>query len=62
MTIGTWHIPMTTYYRNRYGFKIGDFPVTDQVFARSLTLPLYEGISEDDQTKVVEFLLEQLPG
>jgi dTDP-4-amino-4,6-dideoxygalactose transaminase len=60
MTIGTWHIPMTTYYRSRYGFKIGDFPVTDQVFACSVTLPLYEGISMDDQAKVVEFLLEQL--
>jgi perosamine synthetase len=60
MTIGTWHIPMTTYYRNRYGFKTGDFPVTDQVFANSVTLPLYEGISKDEQAKVVEFLLEQI--
>ena len=26
-TIGTWHMPMTTYFRQRYGYKTGDFPV-----------------------------------
>ena len=33
---------MTTYFRTRYGYKTGDFPVTDCVFARAMTLPLYE--------------------
>jgi perosamine synthetase len=56
-TIGTWHMPMTTYFRTRYGYQAGDFPVTDQIFARSLTLPLYEGLSVDDQQQVVDTLL-----
>jgi dTDP-4-amino-4,6-dideoxygalactose transaminase len=58
-TIGTWHMPMTTYFRTRYGYRMGDFPVADQVFARSLTLPLYEGLSEDEQKQVVQRLLRQ---
>jgi perosamine synthetase len=56
-TIGTWHLPMISYARSRYGFKTGDFPVTDQVFARSITLPLYEKISRAEQEKVVEFFV-----
>lgn len=59
-TIGTWHIPLTTYFRSRYGYRTGDFPVTDQIFARSLTLPLYERLQEMQQATVVEELLEAL--
>ena len=52
-TIGTWHMPMTTYFRNRYGYKAGDFPVADQVFARSLTLPLHEKMLQSQQEEAV---------
>lgn len=52
-TIGTWHMPMTTYFRSRYGYRAGDFPVADQVFAGSLTLPLYENMPRPHQERVV---------
>lgn len=55
-TIGTWHMPLTDYYCKRYSYRNGDFPVTDNVFRRALTLPLYEGLSAEDQAKVVECL------
>lgn len=55
-TIGTWHIPMTTYFHTRYGHKAGDFPVTDQVFARSLTLPLHEKLQDSEQEHIVSAL------
>jgi len=50
--IGTWHIPMTTYFRSRYGYRIDDFPVVDAVFARSLTLPLHERLTPEEQKRV----------
>jgi perosamine synthetase len=59
-TIGTWHIPLTSYFRSRYGYRPGDFPVTDQVFDRALTLPLFEQLQEMEQNVVVEQLLEAL--
>ena len=59
-SIGTCHMPITTYYRARYGHQIGVFPVTDHVFARSLTLPLYETLSEQEQRQVVNSLCEDL--
>lgn len=52
-TIGTWHMPMATYFRTRYGYKAGDFPVTDQVFARSMTLPLHEKMSHSLQEEII---------
>lgn len=52
--IGTWHMPLTTYFRTRYEYRVGDFPVSDEVFARTLTLPLYENLPTEDQGKVVE--------
>jgi perosamine synthetase len=55
-TIGTWHMPLTSYFKSRYGYREGDFPVTDEVFARSLTLPLHERLTVEEQTKVVQSL------
>ena len=57
-TIGTWHMPLTTYFRTKYGFKEGDFPVTDDVFARSVTLPLYESMTDADVEQVAAALVE----
>lgn len=57
-TIGTWHMPMTTYFRSRYGYKEGDFPIAVQVFNRSLTLPLYEKMLQSEQNQVVQHLQE----
>lgn len=59
-TIGTYHMPMTTYFRTRYGYQTGDFPVTDDVFARSLTLPLHEFLTEEEQQQVVDALCSAL--
>ncbi|GAH12943.1 unnamed protein product, partial [marine sediment metagenome] len=37
--------------------RLGDFPITDQVFTRALTLPLYENMTIEDQKKVVNCIL-----
>lgn len=57
-TIGTWHMPLTTYFRRRYGYRSGDFPVAEQVSARSLTLPLYEALSSQEQCRIAASLLQ----
>lgn len=56
-TIGTRHLPLSKYYSTRYGYKPGDFPVTDDVYNRSLTLPLYELITPAEQAQVIDCLL-----
>lgn len=56
-TLGTWHIPLIRFYREKYGFKPGDFPVSDSVFSHTLALPLYTGLKEEDVRFVADSLL-----
>jgi dTDP-4-amino-4,6-dideoxygalactose transaminase len=56
-TIGTYHMPLTTYYRQRFGHAPGDFPATDDVATRALTLPLHARLTDADQRHVVGTLL-----
>jgi perosamine synthetase len=55
--IGTWHMPMTRYFRAKYGHRKGDFPVADGVFERALALPLFEKMTLDQQSEVAEKVL-----
>jgi len=52
-TIGTHHVPLTTYYRSTYGFRPGSFPVTDSIARAAITLPLHGKLTRDQQEQVV---------
>src|SRR6185369_4779134 len=51
------YIPVHTqpYYR-KLGFRDGDFPVAEGYYREAISLPLYFGLSEEDQGKVVQVL------
>jgi perosamine synthetase len=51
-------MPLTTFFRTKYGHKPGDFPATDDVFARSVTLPLYKSMTEPQIDEVAGTLLD----
>jgi perosamine synthetase len=51
--IGTYHMPLTHYFKNKYNFKEGDFPNTDDVYARTLSLPLFSSLTIEQQEKVI---------
>jgi perosamine synthetase len=59
-TIGTYHIPLTTYYSRRYEYGRGTFPRADEVFDRALTLPLHEQISRTEQETVVRTFAQRV--
>lgn len=59
-TLGTYHQPLIRYYREWGKFAPGDFPVTDDVADRALSLPIYESLSDADQRTVVASLRESL--
>ena len=44
------------FYREQFGYKPGDFPVTEKVAARTIALPFYNRLSEKDQDLVIEVL------
>jgi dTDP-4-amino-4,6-dideoxygalactose transaminase len=59
-TIGTYHVPSTQYYMERFAFPGGTFPITDDVSPRALTLPLHRGLDAQAVSRVVEALLAHL--
>jgi len=42
------------YYRERYGFQRGDFPVAERAYERIVSLPLYPKMTEGDVEDVIE--------
>ena len=60
VTLGTHHMPLVRHLRERYGFREGDFPVTDDVAARTLALPLHSKLTPGDQRAVAAELLAAL--
>jgi dTDP-4-amino-4,6-dideoxygalactose transaminase len=48
-------VHLQPYYR-KMGFKQGDFPEAEQYYREAITLPLYYGLSNEDQDRVVSTL------
>jgi dTDP-4-amino-4,6-dideoxygalactose transaminase len=49
-------------YRERFGFRGGEFPVAERVAERSLALPFFTAMGEDEVERVAEALGEALRG
>lgn len=57
ITLNMHYIPvhLQPYYQNM-GFVHGDFPVSEAYYEKAFTLPLYYGLSDEEQETVVEAL------
>ncbi len=53
-TIGTYCVPLTPYYRRKYGYKPNDFPWAYEAFNNRISLPLYHHMPVIDIERVVE--------
>lgn len=51
--IGTYHQPLIRWARESGGHRAGGFPVTDDVAARALALPMHASITHEDVSFVV---------
>jgi len=49
-------IHLMTFYRERFGHREGEFPVCEDVAARSIALPFFPGMSEGQVDRVAEQL------
>ncbi|MEH2269294.1 MAG: UDP-4-amino-4,6-dideoxy-N-acetyl-beta-L-altrosamine transaminase [Nostoc sp.] len=55
------YIPVHTQpYYQKLGFQLGDFPQVEQYYEEAITIPLYYGLNEESQDKVVISLRESL--
>ncbi len=46
------------YYRDQFGFKRGDFPNAESISDRIVSLPLFPGLSDSDQDRVIAAMAE----
>ncbi|MBT5492063.1 DegT/DnrJ/EryC1/StrS family aminotransferase [bacterium] len=47
-----------TYYKNRYGYKNEDYPIANDVFDKSLSLPIYPDMSDEEIEFVIKNVLD----
>lgn len=59
-TIGTYHLPLLTYFRRTLGHIPGDHPVSEDVATRALALPLHFSLRDDEQVDTVLALRDAL--
>jgi UDP-4-amino-4,6-dideoxy-N-acetyl-beta-L-altrosamine transaminase len=53
-------IHLQPYYRERYGFRRGQFPVAEAFYDAEISLPLFATMSDDDVARVADALWSEL--
>jgi len=50
------YIPVHTqlYYQQNFGFKEGDFPISEEYYQHAISLPLYPKMTDEDVQRVIE--------
>jgi dTDP-4-amino-4,6-dideoxygalactose transaminase len=47
-------------YYKQFGWKKGDFPISEAYYAKCLSIPLYPSLTNEEQDYVIEKILEFL--
>lgn len=57
INVNLHYIPVHTQpYYQQFGFKLGDFPQAEKYYEEAISLPIYFGLSEEDQDYVIASL------
>lgn len=57
INVNVHYIPVHTQpYYEALGFRRGDFPEAEAYYAEAISLPMYAGLREDDQDRVIQVL------
>ncbi len=54
VSVNFYPVHLMTYYRERYGFRPGAFPVAEDIGARTISLPLYPKLTGQE----IEFVIQ----
>jgi perosamine synthetase len=54
--VGLHYMPLhlTDYYRKKYSLRVFDFPVALGIYQKTLCLPLYAGLKDDEVDRIIE--------
>jgi dTDP-4-amino-4,6-dideoxygalactose transaminase len=51
-------VHLQPFYRKKFGFKEGDFPIAEIFYKREVSIPIYPGLNEED----LEYITESIVG
>ncbi|MBI4619838.1 MAG: DegT/DnrJ/EryC1/StrS aminotransferase family protein, partial [Desulfobacterales bacterium] len=51
-------IHLLKFYRERFGYKEGDFPVAEGIGKRTISLPLYPLLTDEEVNYVINTVIE----
>jgi perosamine synthetase len=46
-------VPCHPYYRERFGYRGGEYPVAEEAYERLISLPMFHGMGEQDVDDVI---------
>lgn len=49
-------IHLHPYYRDRFGYRVGEYPIAEDAYARLVSLPMFHGMSDQDVQDVIHSL------
>jgi perosamine synthetase len=54
--VNVHYIPvhLHSYYREKFGYRGGEYPVAEGVYQQLISLPMFHGMSEQDVEDVIE--------
>jgi UDP-4-amino-4,6-dideoxy-N-acetyl-beta-L-altrosamine transaminase len=53
-------VHLQPYYRNKFGYKEGDYPATEQYYKRCLSLPIFPLLSDGEIDMIINSLIGEL--
>jgi dTDP-4-amino-4,6-dideoxygalactose transaminase len=62
MSINFHPLHLMTYYRERFGYREGMFPVAEDIGSRTITIPFYPKLTDDEIGYVIETLDDVING
>ena len=51
-------VHLQPYYQKHFGFQPGDFPQAEEYYSREISIPMFPGLTDDEQQKVIDLTLE----
>ena len=51
-------IHLTKFYQERYYYKKGDLPTTEEICSKSLSLPMYPGLKKEENNYIDKCLID----
>jgi dTDP-4-amino-4,6-dideoxygalactose transaminase len=62
ISVNFYPVHLMTYYRERFGYRPGMFPVAEEIGARTISLPLYPKLTEKEIDYVAKTVIDVVRG